>query len=151
MLPYQRLTNWILVAVLAFVSFFGLIPVILGGTLPGWATALLPIAWIAAIAALGPMLNRWSAAVYHHTSYRVGGDGLEIRRGVLWRKVINVPRTRVQHTDVSQGPLERAYGLGTLVVYTAGTEHARVSLPGLDHAVALRLRGELLAGGDDAV
>ena len=45
----------------------------------------------------------------------------------------NVPRSRVQHTDVSQGPLERNHGLGTLVVYTAGTDHAKVELGGLDH------------------
>ena len=31
----------------------------------------------------------------------------------------------------TQGPLERAYGLATLVVHTAGTHNASVSLPGL--------------------
>ena len=44
------------------------------------------------------------------------------------------------------------YGLGTLVIYTAGTEHARVHLPGLDHRVALRIRDHLLARmADDVV
>jgi membrane protein YdbS with pleckstrin-like domain len=55
-----------------------------------------------------------------------------------------VPRSRVQHTDVSQGPLERRYGLGTLVIYTAGTSHSRVNLEGLDHEVARRIRAHLL-------
>jgi membrane protein YdbS with pleckstrin-like domain len=59
----------------------------------------------------------------------VDARGLEIRRGVFWRSVVNVPRSRVQHTDVSQGPLERSYGLGTLIVYTAGTDHAQVNSP----------------------
>ena len=68
-----------------------------------------------------------------------------------WRTVVTVPRSRVQHTDVSQGPLERRFGLGTLVVYTAGTDHARVSLGGLAHAHALRIREQLLPRGDDAV
>jgi membrane protein YdbS with pleckstrin-like domain len=58
----------------------------------------------------------------------------------------------VQHTDVSQGPLERRYGLGTRVIFTAGTDHARVDLKGLDHATALAIRDHLLPrGGDDAV
>jgi membrane protein YdbS with pleckstrin-like domain len=96
--------------------------------------------------------QRWQAIDYRHTWYRVNEQGLEIRRGVFWRVVINVPRSRVQHTDVSQGPLERRYGLGTLVVYTAGTDHARVTLSGLDHGVALSIREHLMPeGGTDAV
>ena len=62
-----------------------------------------------------------------------------------------MPRSRVQHTDVSQGPLERHYGLGTLVVYTAGTDHARVSLPGLAHEVAIQLRDDLRPDRHDDV
>jgi membrane protein YdbS with pleckstrin-like domain len=50
----------------------------------------------------------------------------------------------VQHSDVSQGPLERRYGLGTLVVYTAGTSHSKVNLSGLEFNVAQRIRGHLL-------
>jgi hypothetical protein len=66
--------------------------------------------------------------------------------------VITVPRTRVQHTDVSQGPIERRFGLGTLVVYTAGTDHAMVALSGLDHGRALMIREHLLpAAAGDAV
>jgi hypothetical protein len=71
---------------------------------------------------------------------------------VYWRDIVNIPRSRVQHTDVSQGPLERRYGLGTLVVYTAGTDHAKVSLSGLDHLIALRIREHFLPGAvGDAV
>ena len=83
---------------------------------------------------------------------RVDTQGIEIRRGVLWRRTITVPKSRVQHTDVSQGPLQRTYALGTLVVYTAGTDHAKVELPGLSYARAMRIRDHLLpSGGDDAV
>ena len=95
---------------------------------------------------------RWPARAYEHTSYRVDDQGIEIRRGVYWRVVINVPRSRVQHIDVSQGPIERRYGLGTLVIYTAGTEHAKVELEGLEHGRALQIREHLLpSGASDAV
>jgi hypothetical protein len=58
----------------------------------------------------------------------------------------------VQHIDVSQGPLQRRYGLGTLAIYTAGTEHSQVILPGLEHGTALSVRNHLLPGeADDAV
>ena len=96
--------------------------------------------------------HRWPEIAYRHTFYRVDPQGIEIRRGVVWRRTINVPKSRVQHTDVSQGPLQRTYALGTLVVYTAGTDHAKVELPGLSHARAMRIRDHLLpSGGDDAV
>ena len=55
-----------------------------------------------------------------------------------------VPRSRIQHTDVSQGPLERRHGLGTLVVYTAGTQHSEVKLHGLEFSIAQRIRTHLL-------
>jgi membrane protein YdbS with pleckstrin-like domain len=96
--------------------------------------------------------QRWQAIDYRHTWYRVDDQGIEIRRGVFWREVVSVPRSRVQHTDVSQGPLERKYGLGTLAVYTAGTDHAKVTLSGLDHGVALGIREQLMPErGTDAV
>ena len=96
--------------------------------------------------------QRWQAIDYRHTWYRVDDSGIEICRGVFWREVITVPRSRVQHTDVSQGPLERRFGLGTLVIYTAGTDHAKVDLAGLDHATALKIRDHFLPGeGGDAV
>jgi membrane protein YdbS with pleckstrin-like domain len=100
--------------------------------------------WAAGTAALAWFLHIWPEIEYRHTSYRVGEEGIEIRAGVYWRTVTNVPRSRVQHTDVAQGPLERRHGLGKLVVYTAGTEHSKVELPGLEHQLALRLRDHLL-------
>ena len=65
-------------------------------------------------------------------------------QGVYWRTITNVPRSRVQHTDVSQGPLERRFGLGTLVIYTAGTSHSKVNVSGLAFDVARRIRAHLL-------
>jgi uncharacterized protein len=79
-----------------------------------------------------------------HTRYRVDWDGIEIRRGIWFRSIITIPRTRVQHTDVSQGPMERSFGLGTLVVHTAGSSHAQVSFAGLAHEDAVAIRDWLL-------
>ncbi|MES2523182.1 MAG: PH domain-containing protein [Gemmatimonadota bacterium] len=82
--------------------------------------------------------------LYEHASFRVDDDGIEIRRGILFRSIISVPRSRVQHTDVSQGPLERRHGLGTLLIYTAGVSHAVVPLPGIEHERAIVIRDLLL-------
>jgi membrane protein YdbS with pleckstrin-like domain len=106
----------------------------------GWCLAL----WVAGTASMAWAFHRWPEIAYRHTAYRVDADGLEIRRGVYFRTIMNVPRSRVQHTDVAEGPLERKYGLGRLVIYTAGTEHSRVELPGLERGIALRIRDHLL-------
>ncbi len=86
----------------------------------------------------------WPSKAYHRTSWRLDEEGLEIRRGVLWRHRISIPLGRVQHADVSQGPLQRYFELGTLTVHTAGTQGASVALEGLTHSVALDLRDRLV-------
>ena len=105
--------------------------------------------WIVASAALTTLLLVWPRVRYRHTSYRISERGLRIRRGVLWRTVSSVPRSRVQHTDVAQGPIERMFELATLIVYTAGTHYASVSLSGLARDTAFRIRDHLMGGGED--
>lgn len=145
-----RIVGWIVTASIALPSLITLLLLSLLVSLPGWANLLAALAWPAVTVPMAWLGHRWPEVEHRHTSYRVDGQGIEIRRGVYWRRVINVPRSRVQHTDVSQGPLERSHGLGTLVIYTAGTEHARVELGGLDHGTALLIRNHLLPreGGD---
>lgn len=123
----------------------------------GAAQALTALgAWAAAAALLGAWCLAWPRVRYRHLRYRLDAQGFTIRRGVIWRSVTSVPKLRVQHTDVSQGPIERAFDLATLVVHTAGTQDASVSLGGLPHGVALRIRDYLIDaeaqdGGDRGV
>ena len=148
----QQQTGWIVAAVLAAAA----VPISLflaftfGSTL--WAAGMIVASIFAALVFLTWWLIAWPPVSYRYVSYRVDADGLEIRGGVYFRSVTTVPKSRVQHTDVSQGPLQRRYGLATLIVHTAGTEHAQVALPGLPHDVALRIRDHLLPGNTaDAV
>lgn len=151
-IPLQQAIGWIVAAIIAGGSFMTLLMVWAASRFSAVVLLVLAPLWLVANAAFAWLMHTWPAIAYRHTSYRVDADGIEIRRGVYWRVVINVPRSRVQHTDVSQGPLERRFGLGTLVVYTAGTDHARVDLGGLDHATALAIREHLLPKeGSDAV
>jgi len=144
----HRIGGWIFFGVVLLFSFVGAIVGVFAASGPVWARLLLSFAGVTVLAAgFGWLAHRWPVIEHRHTSYRVDDEGIAIRRGVFWRHVIDVPRNRVQHTDVSQGPIERSFGLGTLVIFTAGTEHARVTLGGLDHGVALRIRDHLLATG----
>lgn len=91
----------------------------------------------------------WPALSYRYTAWKLDEQGMHIRQGVLWRSEIDVPKSRVQHTDVSRGPLQRAFGIATLVIHTAGTHNASVPLPGLSYEHALAIRDHLIEGGDD--
>lgn len=84
----------------------------------------------------------WQHDVYR---WRLSDRGLDIHQGVWFRSEINVPRYRVQHTDVQQGPLMRRFGIAKLVVHTAGTKEAFVTLEGISLETARHLRDVLLA------
>ena len=81
---------------------------------------------------------------YDCWSYRLDERMLELRHGVLWKTSVMIPMSRVQHIDVNHGPLERRFGLATLVIHTAGTQHAKHEVPHLEAATALQLRERLV-------
>ena len=148
----QKTIGWIVTSVMSAGWLIGCAILFLVSDLPTWANALLAVMSAVSVAGLSWVGQTWPAIEHRHMSYRVNERGIEIRHGVWWRSVVSVPRSRVQHTDVSQGPIVRGFGLATLKIYTAGTEHVEVSLAGLDHATALRIRDHLVSGGqDDAV
>jgi membrane protein YdbS with pleckstrin-like domain len=150
--PLQRVVGMIVTAVLSLGMLVGAVIAWLTGDLPRWANFLLLPAWMLATGGLAWLSYIWPPIEMRHISYVLDDDGIEIRAGVWWRAVTNVPRSRVQHIDVLQGPLERSYGLGRLVIFTAGTDHSRVEVAGLNHQTAYALRNHLLPrGSDDAV
>jgi membrane protein YdbS with pleckstrin-like domain len=150
--PFQRAVGWIVTGVVSLALCVALSVLWLTGGLPREAGFWIVAFWVAATCGLAWFCQIWPAVEYRYTSYRLDSAGIEIHSGVVWREVKNVPRSRVQHIDVSQGPMERSYSLSRLVIYTAGTDHSRVELSGLDHAVAFELRNHLLPrGADDAI
>ncbi len=101
--------------------------------LPG--IVVVPVLVLAALIVFRVPLRRYQAR-----GYDMGADRLRVVRGILFHVDTVVPFGRIQHIDVDQGPLQRAYGLATLTVHTAGTHNASVQLPGLEktHADAMR-------------
>jgi membrane protein YdbS with pleckstrin-like domain len=93
---------------------------------------------------------------YRIWRYEIRGDAVYLERGVFTRVRTIVPFVRIQHVDTSRRPLERFTGLGSLVVYTAGSRGADVTIPGLPPTVAADLQQRLkrlaiAAEGEDAV
>lgn len=98
-----------------------------------WGLIVPPLAW-----------RRWR--------FSIDADLLVARYGVIFHEEKAIPVSRLQHVDLTRGPIERAFGLATLVVHTAGTEAASFRLPGLTAERAGALRDAILeARGDDTV
>lgn len=90
---------------------------------------------------------------YEAWSFALREDHLYLRHGILFRTTSLVPYARIQHVDTRHGPIDRWLGLATLVVFTAGTRGAILTIPALRGADAEQLRDHLaaLSGAGDAV
>lgn len=106
-----------------------------------------PVPFGLATGAAALLLGAWAILMprrrYRSWGYEVAEDELHIRHGLWTRTRTAVPFGRVQHIDVTQGPLERRFGLGTLVLHTAGTRSGAVGLPGLLFEEAGQIRDHI--------
>ncbi len=106
---------------------------VLVGLKLGWTIIAPPLSW-----------HRWRWGMDHEL--------LMLRWGIIWHHERAIPISRLQHVDLTRGPIERLFGLTTLIVHTAGTSSASFDLPGLADLAARDLRDRILAArGDDVV
>ncbi len=77
---------------------------------------------------------------WRNTRWCLDDKAFRVQRGVLFKSETLIPRTRVQHLDIERGPIERFFGLATLVLHTAGTRVNALRQHGFrdDDATALR-------------
>ncbi|MFR9771565.1 PH domain-containing protein [Nocardia sp. SC052] len=139
--PWQRLDKRMLLVhpITEVVKF---IPVLIGSVILGTSSgnhvwSVIPLALI-----VGFALTRWFT-----TTYRVGPTHVELRTGLLERKKLSVPRSRIRSVDIEADLLHRALGLAVLAIGTG--QHAesgeKFKLDALDARVVPPLRAALLA------
>lgn len=75
--------------------------------------------------------------------YVLRADDIVFRRGILWQRMVAVPYGRMQLVDITQGPLDRVFGLSQLKMVTAAAATG-VQIPGLTQAAAEALRDTLI-------
>ena len=148
-IPFERTVGWITAVAISLPLLLVVVVASFKADYPSWVYGLAAVAWLAITCWLVWLAIVWPVRSYEATSYVVDQAGIEISHGVWWRAVVAVPRSRVQHIDVLQGPLRRKFGLATLTIFTAGTEHSSVELQNLEHQVALDLRDQLLPQASD--
>lgn len=124
-----------LVLLLIPILYFILIWLVLGWpSLYGWlavALIVLNTLWEAVVA---PRLK------LRFWRYEIREEEIDIQHGIFIIRRTLIPMIRVQHVDTEHGPIMRWFGLATLKISTAATEHR---IPALAREKAAELRGEI--------
>jgi membrane protein YdbS with pleckstrin-like domain len=93
------------------------------------------------LAAYAILFSSWR---YRAWRYAIRPHDVLLHYGVVWRMRRCIPRLRIQHVDIESGPIDRAFGMVKLTLYTAGTNAAVGTIPGLLPQDAETLRETLL-------
>lgn len=113
---------------------------------PRWLVLVPVVLVLVAIAAR----TAYTAAAYRAWTYRFTSDGLEIEYGVWWKQASAMPYHRLQQVDVTQGPLERRFGMSSVRLRSAAAT-TDATIPGMADDEIDELRSRLMqgAGRDD--
>lgn len=131
--------------VMRLTGAIGFVVATIAAAIPSWALShsweWLPV-WAAPLAVA--LAGVWSLALARRRWARWGwawtGRELHVASGWLVQSHTIVPAARVQHIDVTQGPVQRMFGVATLVLHTAGTANSEVDLPGISRETAEEIR-----------
>ena len=101
---------------------------------------------VAALGALG--VWPYPDLLWRHWRYEIGEAEVDLQHG--WWTVTRtlIPMARIQHVDTRRGPLQRRFGLASLVLYTAA---GASEIPALADDVAAQARDQIasLANASD--
>jgi uncharacterized protein len=76
---------------------------------------------------------------YRTLRYRFDGEGVWRRQGLLWRSEVNITYRRIQDIHLTNGLLQRWFGLATVSIQTAaGSASPAIEIEGVLEAEALR-------------
>lgn len=89
-----------------------------------------------ALAIVVPTIN------WRQWRYDIREEEVDIRHGIVTVTRQLVPMARIQHVDTRRGPLQRRFGLASVVLYTAA---GAIEIPELADAVAAAVRDRIAA------
>jgi uncharacterized protein len=115
--------------------------------LGAWRAFGLHWGWVAGITGaivLRAVVWAWvgPALQYRQWRYEIRDDEVDLLHGLVVRTRQIVPMSRIQHVDTTRGPLQRRFGLASVVFYTAA---GAMSIPALSAARAAEVRDQIAA------
>lgn len=127
-------------AVWTIISAIGTLVLLLLGLANPVVFWLLMLVWLLVM----PLIRLWWIPAYYDSiRYAIEDDAIRGEYGVFWKRFVTVPFTKITNIDVTQGPLQRAYGISTIGVQTAGAGgnqgiHPELRLVGIRDVDGLR-------------
>ena len=92
-----------------------------------------------------PILSIILARVgFKRKGYAIREQDISYKTGLFWRSLKVIPYNRIQHVEVQQGLIERSFELARISVFTAGGGGSDLTIPGLTHDEALRLKSLII-------
>tara|TARA_R110002167_G_scaffold237259_7_gene442409 strand:+ start:6395 stop:6985 length:591 start_codon:yes stop_codon:yes gene_type:complete len=129
--------------------------VIIGGVLFAQPWIILPPAmlqfipfaliFVAVVSIIGIPLNYMGDK---HKLYAMRELDLHFSSGLIFKKLVSQPISRIQHVELKRGPLERYNNLATLQVFSAGGAQHTFEIPGLDLETAQQIHQFVLQHKD---
>jgi len=150
------LTLWFawLVVGLAAGATPALLQIVFGLPISGFAPSVITIS--ALLLVMIPV-GVWLPAYRRSIEYVIDAESIRSRRGVFWKRTTTVPFHKITNIDVTQGPVQRLFGIGTVHVQTAGAGgsqggQAELLLQGIEDLDGLRdgLLARAVGSGPDA-
>jgi uncharacterized protein len=129
-------------------SALGTLPLLVGGAFGSWVllrVAEVPLLlsvlpFLAAAALLAVFVGVVPDLRWRRWRYEIREDEVDLQRGIFWVIRTLVPLARIQHVDTRRGPLQRWFGLATVVFYTAAGPN---EIPELSAPIADRVRDRI--------
>jgi putative membrane protein len=123
----------------AFQQFWAAIPI-------AFATLSAGVAWLLPLLAGGFVILVLVALLqYRAFTYRLHGEGIEVRSGVVHKRQVNLQAQRVQNVRITQPVYFRPLGLVSLHIDSAGSSTDEVCLAALDAEQAQELQRWMMA------
>lgn len=93
----------------------------------------------------------WAKLSYQNYKYQLRPEGFYKEYGVIWKKYVTIPYSRIQNVDIYRGLIARLLGLSDLHIQTAGMSftgkrgsRSEGRLPGLSIKEATMIRDDLI-------
>ena len=71
------------------------------------------------------LMRMWISAFFRSIEYGIDDDTVKMNCGVFFKRRVTVPFRKITNVDISQGPLQRKFDVGTIHVQTAGAGGAQ--------------------------
>ena len=130
-------------ATIGFGFFFLLVLVVLmfAGEFYGFFRILIFLGSMAALYILRMVIKYYG---YGKKGYALRRHDVLYKAGILWKRNVFVPKSRIQHVEIKKTPLEDIFGICRLMIFTAGGSGSDLVIPGLKPEEAERMKENLM-------